>query len=276
MVSTPFTIDLEEIKTLGKNHNSEQNGVYVRMGFSPAWNDEFLYISTVIFGADFREADPVAWDGSALEQAIQYLQNWIQDANTSIQAEDDFIFKYFYEPPVVLALSGRILFTYMNSAVFFTLPAERKANLDFRWIANQNVIPLSEDMVYYGIYKSGKAKKAAAAFTEWFFQAETQRLLLEVSKNQKLDETLFGISNGFSAMRTVTEQIFPQFYPSLLGHMPPDAFLSPPRILPQNWDIVKEQTILPYLRERIQQTDQKAIRSLERRIADWYRINREL
>lgn len=275
LLSNPFTVTFEELKALGTGYNMGQNGIYSRMGFSPAWNDEFLFVATTLFNVSFREADPLAWNPEALEQAIGYLRNWTQESNTSIQAEDEFVFKYCYDPPAKLAASGRILFTYMNSMDFFTLTQESRTNLDFRWIAEQDTIPLFEETVYYGIYKKGKAKKAATAFTQWFFQAETQRLLLEISRKQGIHETLFGISSGFSALRIVTEQIFPQFYPSLLGHMPPESFLSPPAILPRNWMSVKERVILPYLHDRIRSQSREEIRSLERRITDWYRLNRE-
>jgi hypothetical protein len=217
----------------------------------------------------------VAWNPEALEKTIDALRAWTQEANTDIQAEDDFVFKYFYEPAAKLAIAGRILFTCMNSTEFFTLVPEQRSNLDFRWIAGNNTIPLSEDTVYYGVYKGGKAQKAADAFTVWFFQTETQRQLLELSRDQRVDQTRFGISNGFSAMRTVTEQIFPQFYPSLLGHMPPNAFLAPPNILPQNWRVLKDQVVIPYLHESLRQTaPTPELRPLERRISDWYRVNR--
>ncbi|MHB9292057.1 hypothetical protein Holit_01145 [Hollandina sp. SP2] len=273
VLASPFTVTFEELKALGTGYNIGQNGIYSRMGFSPAWNDEFLFVATTLFNASFEEADPLIWDPEALEQAIAYLRNWTRESNSSIQAEDQFVFKYCSDPPAKLAASGRILFTYMNSMDFFTLTQESRNNLDFRWLAEHDTIPLFEETVYYGIYKKGKAKKAAAAFTQWFFQAETQRLLLEISRNQGIHETLFGISSGFSALRTVTEQIFPQFYPSLLGHTPPDDFIAPPNILPQHWNSLKEQVILPYLRDRIRQVGETAPRPLERRVNEWYRIN---
>jgi hypothetical protein len=274
LLSNPFTVGFEEMKTLGAAHNREQNGVYSQMGFSPAWDSEFLYIAVSLCNADFQEGDPLAWDAEALDRAVGYIREWMH-ANAGVQGEDDFVFKYFYEPPVVLALSGRILFTYMSSEEFFTLPQERRANLDFRWIAEHDAIPLAEETVYYGKYKKGKAGKAADAFTRWFFCAETQELLLEISRNERLTETLFGISNGFSALRSVTEQVFPRFYPSLLGHIPPAGFLMPPRILPYNWTALKERVILPYLLEKIRAEDSAHVRDLEKQIADWYRVNRE-
>ncbi|GHT78788.1 lipoprotein [Spirochaetia bacterium] len=273
LLSNLFVIELEKIKTAGKAYNLETGGAYTRMGFSPSWNNEFLFVTATLFNTSFREADPLAWDESALEHAITYIRDWVEDANTSITMEDDFAFKYFFIPPSKLAITDRILFTYLDSAEFFTLAEEQRDNLDFRWIAREDTIPLSENSTYYGIYKSGKAKKAATAFTQWFFREETQRRLLGECKNLRMNETIFGIANGFSAMRTVTEQIFPQFYPSLLGHMPPQDSLSPPNILPSNWTTLKERVILPYLHNRIRAGADS--QSLERQLADWLRINHE-
>jgi ABC-type glycerol-3-phosphate transport system substrate-binding protein len=273
LLSNPFTIGFEEMKALGKAYNQEQNGAYTRMGFSPAWDDEFLFIIASLFNTSFREAVPVAWDAAALERGVNFTRDWIRDVNTDIQTEEEFTFKYLYDPPAKLVLSGRVLFTYMDSAGLFTLAEERRTNLDFRWVAERNTIPVIEGTVYYGISKKGKAQKASAAFTRWFFQAETQRLFLEKSRDNRMLETSFGIGGGFSAMRPVTEQIFPQFYPSLLGHMPPEDFLSPANILPRNWISLKERVILPYLHERVRHTGQEDTVHLERRIADWYRLN---
>jgi len=273
--SNPFTIEMEEIKQMSKAFNVVSNGVYSRMGFSLSSNDEFLFIVAILFGAAFREASPLAWDSQTLEQSITWVQRWIEEANTSIQVEDDFAFKYFYDPPDKLVNSRRILFTYMDSSRFFTLSEERRTNLDFRWIAENDRIPLDENGVYYGIHKKTKALKAAKAFTKWFFMAETQKLLLETAKTNRLNESSFGIAGGFSAMKTVTEQVFPLFYPNLLGRMPPESYLSPPNILPRNWTAIKARVILPYLRDRIRHATREEVRSLERRVSDWHRLNRD-
>jgi len=274
-LSNPFTINLQEIKGKGHAYNQETRGVYTRMGFSPAWSDSFLFLTSVLYNTSFREAAPIAWDPAALERAMEAVYTWRIEANSGIQAEDDFAFKYLYDPPAKLALSGRILFTYMESSRFFTLPEERRAGLDFRWIAERNLIPLDEQTIYLGVSKKTKAWKGAGAFIRWFFSQETQRTLLEAARNNRMSETSFGIAGGFSGMRLVTEQVFPQFYPDFLGHTPPETYLSPPNILPQNWMDIKEKVILPYLRERSRVPHRDDVRSLERRIAEWYRLNRE-
>ncbi|MDR1411088.1 MAG: hypothetical protein LBI91_02645 [Spirochaetaceae bacterium] len=266
-----FVISPGEIKEIGRAYDRESGGAFTQMGFSPFWNEEFIFVTATLFNTGFREAEPLAWDSAALEESIQYIHGWINDANASM--ENDFAFKYFFVPQAKLAISGRVLFCYLESSEFFTLAGEQQNSLDFRWIAgNDGTIPLVENTTYYGISKTARAKKAADAFTRWFFREDTQRLLLEESKRRGMSETLFGIGGGFSAMRIVTEQVFPRYYPGLLGHMPPEAALSPPNILPHNWMAIKRQVILPYLHDRTR--GETAAADLNRRLADWFRINR--
>jgi hypothetical protein len=162
----------------------------------------------------------------------------------------------------------------MESAELFTMVQERRNTLDFRWIAEANTIPLNEDTVYYGICKKGKAQKAAEAFTCWFFQPETQTRLLESARDQRVTEISFGIGGGFSALRNVTEQVFPRFYPILLGHIPPEDQLAPPNVLPRNWPALKEKVILPYMHDRIRHDNKEDVAPLEQRLSDWIRLNR--
>jgi ABC-type glycerol-3-phosphate transport system substrate-binding protein len=273
LVSNPFTITLDEIKNLGQNFNIQNNDVYTKMGFSPTENDEFAFIVSSLFRTSFREGSPLAWDALALEKSMQYVQTWIREANTAIRSEEDFVFKYYYDPPEKLILSDRILFAYFSSYDFFTMSEESRSQLAFRYISHNNIIPVDERMVYMGICKRGKAREAAKAFVEWFYQDESQRNILADMRQNRLSDTLFGIGNGFSALRSVTESVFPQFYANLLGHIPPADYLSPPNILPRNWPSIKSEVILPYLHERIRTEHLNEIKTLENRISDWYRLN---
>ena len=273
-LSNPFTIGFEEIREKGREYNVEKGGIYSRMGFSPLWDEEFLHVTATLFNTSFREATPLAWDSNALNRSMAFIYNWTNEINSNNQAEGEFTFKYFFEPPAKLIQSERILFSYMDSSTFFTLNEGNKNNLDFRWIAEQNNIPLAEGSVYIGLVKKGKASKAAAAFIYWFFRIDTQRQLLENSKANRMDETIFGICGGFSALRQVTEQVFPKFYPGLLGRMPPVDYLAPANNLPGNWKTLKERVILPYLHDRARAARADEVYPLERRLADWFRVNR--
>jgi len=280
-LSNQFTIGFEELKTLGRNYNTILRGAYTRMGFSPSWDANFLFNLASLYDTSFGVIayspggiEPVTWDTDALDRAMQFAYEWAREANSGIQAVDDFTYKYFHTPPAILVLSKRILFTCMDSSSFFTLAEEQQHNLDFRWLAENDTIPLVENTVYFGLAKRGKAPKAAEAFMRWFFDMDTQRSLLERSRQYRLFEISFGIGGGFSAMRPVMEQVFPQFYQGLLGHMPPGEFLSPANTLPGNWMALRERVIFPYLLERARQPDSEGLFPLERRIADWQRVNR--
>ena len=272
-LSNQFTIDFEEIKNLSSAYNIQSRGTYTRMGFSPLWNDNFLFITAVLSGASFREANPLAWDSAALERSMVLINNWTDEINSNTQADEDFTYKYFFEPPERLIQSGRILFSYMESSDLFILSEDRKNNLDFRWIMEQNRIPVIEDSVYMGIPKKAKAQRAAMAFIQWFYQPDTQRQLLEYSRMYRINENSFGICGGFSALTSVTEQIYPLFYPELLGRMPPSDNFSLPNILPGRWAEIKERVVLPYLHARARSESTANVVSLERRLLDWIRLN---
>jgi hypothetical protein len=270
----PFTIEITEIMERGKAHNVVTNGIFSRLGFSPLSNTEFMFMVMTLFGANFHESSPVAWNDEAVEQAIAWIRNWITEANVSIQMEEAFTEKFHFESPERMVSTGQILYTHMLSDRFFTLPGDRGTNLDFRWIASDGMIPLDDRGVYFGIHRRARSRRAAHAFAQWLFSAETQQMLLKEKRRERLSETSFGIAGGFSAMRTVTEQVFPQFYPSLLGRMPPDNFYSPANMLPRNWVAIKEWVVLPYLFDRVRHTGSGDLRPLDRRVIDWYRLNR--
>jgi hypothetical protein len=202
-----------------------------------------------------------------------FINNWINEINSNNQAEDDFTFKYFFEPPDRLIQSGRIFFSYMESKDFFILSEDRKNNIDFRWIMDINRIPVTDDTVYMGIPKRAGSVKAAKAFMQWFFKIENQRTLLEYSTVNRINENIFGICGGFSALSPVTEQIYPLFYPELLGRMPPAENFLVSNVLPDNWVILRERVVLPYLHDRARKNSASETYPLEKRLSDWMRIN---
>ena len=278
--ANPFIMELDEIMAGAKAFNVMSSGSYTALGFSPLFNNEFLYIVSLLYGAEYNElfpavqSSPISWNAHALESSLSWFENWFDNGIDGIRMEDDFVLRYFVNQPDRLINTGRILYTYMDSSGFFTLPEERRMNLNFRWIGNNEIIPISDSGVFFGIHRRTQSGRAAEAFTIWFFSEETQRNLLEVSRDKRLNEMYFGVAGGFSAMRTVTEQIFPQFYPALLGHTAPEVFLSSTGILPRNWTAIKDRVIIPYLNDRIRNADSE-IRSLDSRINDWYRLNRD-
>lgn len=265
-------VSLEQVRELSGEFNLKQKGAYAKMGFSPRWNREFLYIIAKLYDAGFEENDPLfKWDQTSLKEAVAFIRDWSANVNTSTSAEDDFEFKYLYDPPYKLVTGGRNLFSYITSGELLVLPHEKIQNLDFRWIARDGMTPVKDSIVYMGICRNARHLDGAEAFLSWFFSERTQKTLLDKSRTMRIMDRSFGISGGFSAIVAVNEKSFPLYYPSLLGHLPPTRSLAVPYILPNNWETLKNEIVIPYLTAAVETDGEKEseVESLEERIADW-------
>lgn len=276
LVTDDYALSLDQLKELARAYNTTQRGVYTRMGFSPRWDPEFLYIVARLFNSRFEEGNPLlSWHRASLAESVDYLRAWTRDINTSPQAEDDFQFKFLYDPPYKLVTGGRNLFSYMPSDALFVLPADKIQNIDFRWVSRNGSIPIQDDIIYMGICKKARHLEAAEAFFAWFFSEETQRALLERGKTMGTMRRSFGISDGFSSLRPVNERAFPLYYPALLGHLPPAESLGVPRILPNSWKTLKREIVLPYLVEavKVDESAREALPDLGARLVEWRKTN---
>jgi len=56
--------------------------------------------------------------------------------------------------------------------------------------------------------------------------------------------------------------------------MPPSEYFTNTNILPANWLTLKERVVMPYINERARKENAEEAYSLERRLADWMRMNR--
>ena len=229
------------------------------MGFSPRWNGDFLVLATSAAGAAFREGKPLSWSEPGLGAGIGAMRAWVEKANASAALEDDFQFKYLFTPAYQYVASGRALFAYVDSADFFVIPEEKRASLDFRWFAAAGgEVPVSDDIVYAAMPRSGKGKQAAEAFLKWLFREDSQRAILERSRRTRALESSFGVAGGFSSIRSVNERAFPLYYPSLVGHMPPADAMRAPNVLPSDWPALKAAVVAPWL---VETTARKALPS---------------
>lgn len=268
-----FSISPDEIRDFSIKFNKANKGNYTAMGFSPRWSDDFLYMNTKGFNASFEEEkDFFSWNDKSLQNAINYIRDWSSEVNTSAAAEDDFKFKYLYDSPYVLVKNGKCLFYYASSEELFYTPQKRLENIDFRWLAFNGKTPLKDDILYGGICSKAKNSKAAEAFFIWFFQVKTQEQLLNRANEMNLMISAFGLAGGFSALRQVTEKLFPRYYPLLLSHLPQTQSFYAPHILPSNWPMLKKEILMPYLKETCNTSIYPdSIPSLNKKIAEWYK-----
>lgn len=273
IVKTNFTLSLEEMRELAAAYNKKNGSEYTKMGFSPRWDTDFLYVTAQGLDVSFEETQNLfSWNDKMLQELITDTRRWSQEVNTSAAAEDEFKFKYLYDPPYTLITNGRCLFWYLPSDVLFSLNNERLKSLDYRWMNYNGKTPIQDEIIYAGICKKAKNTAAAQAFLLWFFNEESQKNLLARSQTDNMIAPSFGLAGGFSSLKNVTENIFPVYYPLLLKHLPQTDDFSAPHILPHNWLQLKREIIFPYLRDqtRMLSADEKLL-SLNRRISDWYK-----
>ena len=261
LVKTNFTLSLEEMRELSITYNTKSGSDYISaQGLDVSFEETKNFFS---------------WNDKPLQELITYTRRWSEEVNTTAATEDEFKFKYLYDPPYTLITNGRCLFWYLPSDKLFSLNNEKLKSLDYRWMNYNGKTPLQDDIIYAGIYKKAKNKAAAQAFLLWFFNEENQKSLLARSQTDNMIAPSFGLAGGFSSVKNVTENIFPVYYPLLLKHLPQTDDFSAPHILPHNWELLKKEIIFPYFRDqtRTLSGDEKPL-SLNRRISDWYKKTR--
>lgn len=261
---------LSDLEPAALAFNRKSGREYTALGFSPRWYGEPMLLTAWASGVSFREGTPLAWSDEGLDKAVTTLRDWASRVNGSIEAEDDFAFKYLYLPSYASVLEKRTLFAVLRSDRFFLVPEAARGLLDFRWYGADGRIPVFGDAVWAGILRSGSGKQGAEAFLGWLFSESTQAELLQSSKRLRLTESVFGIAGGFSSLSTVNDRWFPLVYPAMEGRMVAGPNLVAPNILPLDWPSIEAEVALPFLEAAAGRSPPEDARSdFRRRLADW-------
>ena len=293
LLQNSVTISFDELKKISPNFNAKNRGLYTKMGFAPRWEDEVLYLAMQGMGVNFEEDTQnlqqglsygkdeektkyvFKWNDEKLKNATSYLKAWTLAVNGSTQEEEDFKFKYLYDPPYILIENNFCAFYYMPTNRLFSISPEKMQNLDFRYLEVDGKIPCKDDVLYMAITKNSKNVKASEAFFQWFYSTETQEILLNKKMETSLIGKEFGIAGGFSALKQVTAEVFPKYYPLLLSHLLPYDSLKVPSFLPNNWNALKEKLLMPYLQDATRVGTEKeedtsyTVKSLQERVQEW-------
>lgn len=272
LITDSYTLSPEQIREIASKYNKkDKKDNYTRIGFTPLSNNDFLYLTAKMYGANFREEkSEITWNSQSLLNATNYLRNWTQTENTSAQVEEDFAFKYLFMPTYRQVASDRTLFAYTTSDSLFNNMKNSKLEIDYRWITREKQLPIEDSFTMIGIYKNAPNQVGATAFITWFFQSENQRTILERKEHLNLETEKFGIAGGFSSVRDVTEHILPVFYTNLLTNLPPVQMLTVPNQLPARWESYKSLVIVPYLKSVLTRSDDETEpQTLEQLEEEW-------
>ena len=271
LVSDSYTLTLEEIRKIASEFNEKnKKGAYTKIGFTPLSNGDFLYLTTKLKGVDFSSEDgKIVWNSVKLDETAKLLKDWVTTENTSAQVEEDFTFKYLFMPNYRQVTSGRTLFAYTTSDELLKIMKDQNLDIDYRWIAENNTIPMEDSYTMMGIYKDSHNQVGATEFMSWFFNKENQKSILERKEKFNLETEIFGISGGFSSLIDVTEHILPIYYKQLLTNIPPAQMIAVPQQLPPLWESYQEYVVDKYLSNYIWAEEDEKIPSIPALEKEW-------
>ncbi len=241
-----LSISLDEMKKLGGAFNKKRSKRVLKVGFSPYWNEDFLYYTALLFGANFRlgSGGRLLYDEYRLGEAKKFVSEWEKKTNFGFDDELKFREKYFTVPYYKLLLNDRILFYVITSSEIMDIPEENRTGLDFRWLSYRDNIAVMDDIVFIGVPLNAKNKKGAEDFITWFFTLDNQRKMLKMNSYKRL--RAIGICNGFSSIVEINERDLPKNNEILIGHIPPGNFLGFPSPKGVDWERKKKKVILKH------------------------------
>ena len=243
-------ISPEELKTESEAFNSRSSDRFRVLGFDPSWEPEFMLYNAFISGSDFSETldGSLIWNESRLAESNEFCRDWTENVNGGYRETDDFTLTYCYDPGYKLLNAERIGFYFTTLREFYSIPAEDRSSLDFKWLGSEESLPVSEDIVYAGIPKKSSKKKTARQFIIWLLDKDTQKNLLESTQFKQTRGS--GICGGLSSLQAVNELVMPEYYRILIGKVPPAEYFSFPANLPSYWPVLRTDVIIPWLKDQ--------------------------
>jgi hypothetical protein len=161
------TLEIDELRELGREYNRYRNGHLVRMGFDPLWNTRELTAILQAYGGDLSlVATAIQTEAQGFQQALAALTGWVEE-NGGYSASLRFRQKYFLGNPYSLLEEGRIGAHLTTQAEYEALPEEVKSQLKYRILVQDNRGFLTNGSLFVGLTGQGKESQAAADFVKW-------------------------------------------------------------------------------------------------------------
>ena len=244
---------------------------HAKCAFSPLWNPEsvffFSILSPGILGQFETETEI---NQQHVEDGLYQVRQMMETLDGGIKSESNFREKYLYKNPLELIESGHIFFWYGDAGSFYSMPAENRRDVDFRYYLNiDGKTAVCEDMLWLGIPKKGGNTKGAVTFIQWLMNPDVQQDL--ILKAKEMDIRSFGLAGGFSALKTVNTEVLPQLYPFINSFIPQEDYLAFPASCPVDWYAFKSGAIIPYLMQEC--STEETSRKLWEVTASWRRMN---
>jgi len=260
-------LQLDTLQAMSKAYNrTGKTGVVTNLGFSPAWNPDFLTLTGQLFGAHLRPGRNglPSWDEGGLRKTVDFTRQWLEGVNGGPDVDQSFSERNLVQPWYKLLSSGKTLFALAPFQDLFQLPEDERRDFDFRWLSQDGVVPVMDNVLFAGVLRTSRDKAGAKAFLQWFCSLPVQLSLLSVNQSRRIG--VFGITDGFPAWKSIGEKDLPAKYPLLLGHIPTENLMVFPDTLPDNWVKVRDGVVVPWI---LDSASGKSADTLDKRLQDW-------
>jgi len=257
----PHRLSLDALQSAGREDTIIRRSIPYTLGFSPLWNPDFLFDSAELFGVDFH-SEPgrtLAWRDKELQGWLNFLSGWCETTNGGFTEESDFVRKYLYAAPYQLIQTGipqpkkqdayRISFYRSLAGDFFSIPKQKRENLGLAWLSENGKIAVDDGILFFGVPRGARNRGGAYEFVKWALSPAAQKHIIE--ENASKNPLSFGVAGGFSSLKAVNEEELPARWPLLKGRIPGEGELSFPGPLPENWQKLKSETVLPWVYARL-------------------------
>lgn len=265
-VGVPIIITPAEMQERSVAALETEDDDIVRLGYSPIWNEAFLYQFLRLGGLGPQEAadgDPT-WSFEAMLAGVRAAREWVE-LQGGIQADRAFQDTYLYDPAVQLVRQGRTVFGYDGSDTFLSMSDARRLNLDFRWLGSEDTVHALERVVYAGIPVGATSRTGAERFLAELFSVDHQANVVRSGLRKRVSS--FGFAGGFSSLWRVNEHHLPEIYPELNGKIPAARRLAFPPASPRHWGELVDEVVQPWLLREVIGTPQT--RDLEASVRAW-------
>ena len=265
-----FALSPENFSAICLDFNKAKSR-HAKSAFSPLWNPESLFFFSILSPGICRQFETESEVKQRdVEAGLSQVRYMVEALDGGFKAESQFREKYMYKNPLELLGSGHIFFWYSDVGSFYSMSAEARRNVAFRYYLNRDSkIAVCEDMLWLGIPKKGGNTVGAIAFIKWLMNHDVQMDL--ILKAREMDIRSFGLAGGFSAIKTVNAEVFPQIYPFMTSFIPQEELLAFPDSCPTDWYAFKKGAIIPYLVQECstEETSRKLLEVAE----SWRRMN---